>query len=94
MTSDDTVIFARIAVVVVLSLAAFTGIGVLVHAYLQRAKRATATLVGGSTGDDDRMRRLEMAVDSIAIEVERISESQRFLTKLQTAKTAERVLGE
>ena len=32
--------------------------------------------------DDDRFERLEQAVDSIAIEVERISESQRFAVKL------------
>ena len=31
---------------------------------------------------DDRMMRLEAAVESIAIEVERISEGQRFTTKL------------
>ena len=31
---------------------------------------------------DDRMARLEAAVESIAIEVERISEGQRFTTKL------------
>jgi hypothetical protein len=92
MSSDDTAVFAQIAVVIILSIAAMTGLGVFVHAYLQRAKRATSKLVNG--GDDDRMRRLEQAVDSIAIEVERISESQRFLTKLQTGKAAERVIGE
>jgi hypothetical protein len=32
--------------------------------------------------DDDRMTRLEQAVESIALEVERISEGQRFTTKL------------
>jgi hypothetical protein len=31
---------------------------------------------------DDRMARLEAAVESIAIEVERISEGQRFTTKI------------
>jgi len=31
-----------------------------------------------------RLARIEAAVDSIAIEVERISENQRFLTKLQS----------
>lgn len=31
---------------------------------------------------DQRMARLEMAVESIALEVERISEGQRFTTKL------------
>ncbi len=40
---------------------------------------------GPSTGlvvDDDRMTRLEQAVEAIALEVERISEGQRFTTKL------------
>jgi hypothetical protein len=32
--------------------------------------------------DEERMTRLEQAVDSIALEVERISEGQRFTTKL------------
>jgi hypothetical protein len=32
--------------------------------------------------DDDRLARLERAVDAIALEVERISEGQRFTTKL------------
>lgn len=30
----------------------------------------------------DRLERIEQAIDTVAIEVERISESQRFLTKL------------
>ncbi|HEY3258553.1 MAG TPA: hypothetical protein VGJ64_06825 [Gemmatimonadaceae bacterium] len=33
-----------------------------------------------------RLARIEAAVDSIAVEVERISESQRFLTKLQAER--------
>jgi hypothetical protein len=93
MTSEDTAVFAQIAVVIVLSLAGLTGIGVFIHSYLQRAKRLVTKQVSAG-GDDDRMRRLEQAVDAIAVEVERISEGQRFLTKLQTAKPAERVLGE
>jgi hypothetical protein len=39
-----------------------------------------------SQESDDRMARLEQAVEAIAIEVERISESQRFLTKVLTDK--------
>src|SRR5687767_11920214 len=41
--------------------------------------------VGSSKGlvvDEDRMARLEQAVEAIALEVERISEGQRFTTKL------------
>ncbi len=37
---------------------------------------------GADSVPDQRMARLEMAVESIALEVERISEGQRFTTKL------------
>ena len=43
------------------------------------AKRANGSL---SPLADDRLARLEQAVDAIALEVERISEGQRFTTKL------------
>lgn len=36
----------------------------------------------------ERLARIEAAVDSIAIEVERISEAQRFTTKLLAERTA------
>jgi hypothetical protein len=46
--------------------------------------------------DDTRFERLEQAVDSIAVEIERISEAQRFSAKLMSdrlpAREAERVL--
>jgi hypothetical protein len=48
-------------------------------------KRATHTKPAPSTFEKenaDRMERLEQAVESIAIEVERVSEGQRFVTKL------------
>jgi hypothetical protein len=35
---------------------------------------------------DERLVRLEQAVEAIAVEVERIGESQRFLTKVLTEK--------
>jgi hypothetical protein len=38
--------------------------------------------VGASPMSEDRMARLEASVEAIAIEVERISEGQRFTTKL------------
>ena len=44
--------------------------------------------------DDDRFERLEQAVDSIAIEVERISESQRFATKLLAERSKEDAMRE
>lgn len=39
----------------------------------------------------ERMRRLEAAVDSVAIEVERISEGQRFVTKLLADREKEKL---
>ena len=35
-----------------------------------------------------RLERMEMAIDSVAVEVERISEGQRFTTKLLSERTA------
>jgi len=37
-----------------------------------------------------RMERMEQAIDSIAVEVERISEGQRFTTKLLSERTGDR----
>jgi hypothetical protein len=95
MSPYDTAVFGQIAFVSIVSIAALCGIGVSVHAYITRAKRramgaprADARLAG----DDDRLQRLEQAVDAIAVEVERISEGQRFLTKLQTDRGEDRAL--
>ena len=45
---------------------------------MSRGSRTTQNIVV----DEERMTRLEQAVESIALEVERISEGQRFTTKL------------
>jgi len=36
----------------------------------------------------DRLARMEQAIDSVAVEVERISEAQRFTTRLLSERTA------
>jgi hypothetical protein len=41
---------------------------------------------------DQRLERLEQAVESIAIEVERISEGQRYVTKLMSGRSQQPVL--
>jgi hypothetical protein len=41
----------------------------------------------------ERLSRLDQAVDSIAIEVERIGEGQRFVTRVMTENTAARAVG-
>jgi hypothetical protein len=50
------------------------------------ATHDTGSRAGLSEVHDDRLARLEQAVESIAIEVERISEGQRFTTKLLTER--------
>lgn len=94
MTPNDTEVFAQFAFVSIMSLGALTGIGVAVHAYIQRAKRKMIALTHGrpELGADDRLARLEQAVDAIAVEVERISEGQRFLTRLQTERSEARAI--
>jgi len=55
------------------------------------AVRRFATMVGGGTSDPGHLTRLQQSVDTIALEVERISENQRYLTKVLHAGTAEPV---
>lgn len=51
-------------------------------AYLMFKRAGRAPAPRGESGE--RMQRLESAVDAIAVEIERISEGQRFVTKLLT----------
>jgi hypothetical protein len=84
-------IVAEFAAVGICSLAGLAAIGVGIHAYLRRMRRKDS-YVPPPRYDDDRLARIEQAVDAIAIEVERIAESQRFLTRLQTERTDDRML--
>ena len=62
----------------------------LTIAYARRIwRKSVQTIVSIPQDIYDRFSRIDQAVDSIAIEVERIGEGQRFLTKLQN----ERALG-
>jgi hypothetical protein len=45
----------------------------------------------GLQGVEDRLDRIERAVESIALEVERVSEGQRFVTKLLAEKAPMRI---
>ncbi|HEU4723499.1 MAG TPA: hypothetical protein VFS59_19250 [Gemmatimonadaceae bacterium] len=59
----------------------------IARAYAKRVERgeSTAQLSADVTA---RLERMEQAIDSIAVEVERISEGQRFTTKLLSERTA------
>ena len=59
----------------------------LARAFAQRLERKPMG-PGVSPEVSARLERMEQAIDSIAIEVERVSEGQRFTTKLLTDRVA------
>jgi hypothetical protein len=76
----DVLIFAQVMTVIVCSVGALVmiGFGAKVLWHISSRKKLTPVM----RADDSRMERLESAVDAIAIEVERISEAQRFTVGL------------
>jgi len=79
----DTLMFAQVMTVIVMSTAAFVAIGLGTRILWRLGSTTKPRQVAASTTEDvARLQRLEQAVDSIAIEVERISEGQRFTVAL------------
>lgn len=57
--------------------------------------RRRAPEISGQPGEfDDRLTHLEQTVDAVAIEVERIGEGQRFITRLFTESSTSHAHGE
>ena len=64
-----------------------TSIGIpLVRALAKKWERQAAAPSSDMGRIDDRLSRIEQAVDAMAIEVERIAEGQRFTTRLLTER--------
>ena len=62
---------------------AVIAIGVpLVRAFTRRMDKRNAAVAGPDAETRDRLERIEQAVDAIAVEVERISEGQRFTNQV------------
>jgi len=76
----DVLVFAQVMTVIVASTGAFVAIGLTARMLWRAGSRVKQRMV--APVDDTRLERLEAAVDAIAIEVERISESQRFTVAL------------
>ena len=55
---------------------------VIAYMYFNRSKTRAPQATQLPPATEDRLARIERAVDSIAIEVERISEAQRYTAKL------------
>ena len=62
----------------------------LARAFGRRIERRSET-PALNPGMAEQLQRIEQAVDAMSIEIERISESQRFMAKLQSAQTPERI---
>jgi hypothetical protein len=78
----DVAMFAQVMTIIVTSIAALVIIGLgarLLWRWGSRTKPVGSLAYGAN---DDRLHHLETAVDSIAIEVDRISEAQRFMVGL------------
>ena len=84
MAEALVVLGAFAAFVVVISLGAWFAVRKLRGPALPRGE-------GKASIDDSRFARLEDAVDSIAIEVERIAEAQRFSAKLMSEPLPDRL---
>ena len=83
----DVLMFAQVMTIIVMSTAGFVAIGLGSRILWRWGSKKPAAQM---PQDDDRMLRLETAVDTIAIEVERISEAQRFMVGLLSDPTTAR----
>lgn len=72
----DIVSFFQVCAGVLMLVGGLTTIAISARVILLRAQRSAPQI------DEKRMQHLEQAIDAIAIEVERISEGQRYTTKL------------
>jgi hypothetical protein len=89
---EGTLEFGQVMFIIVMSTAAFVVIGLGARMLWRMGSRRKPA--GETYRDDDRMQRLETAVDAIAIEVERISEAQRFMVGLLSESLPARRAGE
>lgn len=67
-------------------------LGTLVGAFVYlRVRRTKGLDMGAAARIEDRLTRIEQAMDAVAVEVERISEAQRFTTRLLTERNKEQL---
>jgi hypothetical protein len=78
----DVQMFAQVMTIIVTSIAALVVIALGARVLWRWGSRTKPSHALEGREHDDRLRHLETAVDSIAIEVERISEAQRFMVGL------------
>ena len=80
--NGDTLAFAQVMMVIVMSTASFVAIALGTRILWNKGSRVMPQR--DASYDEQRQQRLETAVDAIAIEVERISEAQRFMVGIMS----------
>ena len=83
MVDPDVVEFAQVMTIIGTFALVMIGCVILGLKALKRRPPERATL------DENRLQHLEQAVDAIALEIERISEGQRFTTRLLAQRQAD-----
>src|SRR5439155_5988732 len=86
---DENLTAAIVAVALFGALASLAySIKYITRAWVERGRDEAKLLGAGAPQNDARLARLEQAVDAIALEVERISEAQRFASNLLSEQTS------
>ena len=87
-------IFAFVAAIV--AMGCFTGMVITWMKFRARkfAAASSPELISRLTELSDRVQRMDTAIDAIAVEIERISEGQRFTTRLLAERPAGSALSE
>ena len=80
--TDPTAYYA--IAVAVMAIAVAVVLYPLVRAWAKRMEQPKT--IAGDSGTDQRMRQLEQSVEALTLEIERISEGQRYTTKLLTER--------
>lgn len=79
--NDGVIVFAQVMTIIMGSLAALVGIGLGTRFLWVRGSRRGARSLPARDNREE-IERLQTSIDAIAIEVERISEAQRFTVTL------------
>jgi hypothetical protein len=87
----DVTKIAQIVTVFVVAISVLSIVTHYVKARYLKEKRKSELPASSMSVDDSRFERLERAVDAIALEVERMTEAQRFTAKLMTERAPERI---
>ena len=81
---QDVISFAGVMLTIIVSVSTLAVVYVVSKRVLASTK---AHQLGPSRLDDQRLEQIQQTVDSIAIEVERIAEAQRFTAKLAAERS-------